>query len=59
MHHRPPGPAAATRPRLVRPSLVVILAEGMVHVLVNGEFVIDDGRFTDARPGRVLQRGRP
>lgn len=35
------------------------LAEGMVHVLVNGELVIDDGRFTDARPGRVLHRGRP
>ena len=29
---------------------------GMPHVLVNGEFVIRDGRHTGARPGRVLQR---
>ena len=32
------------------------LAEGMVYVLVNGELVIDDGKFTNARPGRVLKR---
>jgi len=30
------------------------LAEGMVHVLVNGEFAIDSGEFTDVRHGRVL-----
>ncbi|MCH7642189.1 MAG: D-aminoacylase [Chloroflexi bacterium] len=32
-------------------------AAGMPHVMVNGEFVIRDGRHTGARPGRVLQRG--
>jgi N-acyl-D-amino-acid deacylase len=32
------------------------LAEGMSYVLVNGVVVIDDGRFTDALPGRVLQK---
>jgi N-acyl-D-amino-acid deacylase len=32
------------------------LAEGMVHVLVNGRLVIDDGKFTSALPGRVLRR---
>lgn len=33
-------------------------SEGMVHVWVNGEAAIRDGAFTDARPGRVLQKGR-
>jgi len=33
-------------------------AEGMVHVLVNGEAVIRDGAFTGARPGRVLRKSR-
>lgn len=32
------------------------LAEGMVHVLVNGEFAVDDGEFADAMSGRVLRR---
>lgn len=32
------------------------LAEGMVHVLVNGRFAIRDGAFTDERAGRVLVR---
>jgi N-acyl-D-amino-acid deacylase len=32
------------------------LAEGMVHVLVNGGFAIEDGRFTDRMHGRVLRR---
>lgn len=32
------------------------LAEGMVHVLVNGRFAIRDGRLTDERAGRVLAR---
>jgi len=32
------------------------LAEGMVHVLVNGEFVIRDGRPTGARPGELVRR---
>ncbi len=30
------------------------LAEGMVYVLVNGELVIDDGKFTDKLPGRIV-----
>lgn len=32
------------------------LAEGMSFVLVNGVVVIEDGRFTDALPGKVLRR---
>ncbi len=31
-------------------------SEGVVHVLVNGEFVKKNGEFTDARPGRTLRR---
>ncbi len=31
------------------------LAEGMVHVVVNGEVARKDGRFTGQRPGRVLR----
>jgi dihydroorotase/N-acyl-D-amino-acid deacylase len=31
---------------------------GIRHVLVNGVAVVDDGRFTDTRAGRVLRRGR-
>jgi N-acyl-D-aspartate/D-glutamate deacylase len=34
------------------------LAEGMVWVFVNGQAAIRDGAFADARPGRVLQKGR-
>jgi N-acyl-D-amino-acid deacylase len=30
------------------------LAEGMVHILVNGQLVRDDGKFNAALPGRVL-----
>ena len=30
------------------------LSEGMVHVLVNGQLVIDGARFTGALPGQVL-----
>ena len=33
------------------------LSEGMIHVLVNGELVIEDERLTDAQPGTVLSRG--
>lgn len=33
-------------------------AEGMTHVMVNGEFVLRDGKFTDARPGQLLLRPR-
>lgn len=29
-------------------------AVGFTHVLVNGELVLDDGRITERRPGRVL-----
>ena len=32
------------------------LAEGMVHVFVNGEEAVRDGAFTDVRSGRVLRR---
>ena len=32
-------------------------AEGVRHVLVNGEVVVRDGAVTDARPGRRLRRG--
>lgn len=35
------------------------LAEGMVHVLVNGRFAIRDGRFTGELPGVVLRPARP
>jgi N-acyl-D-amino-acid deacylase len=30
-------------------------AEGMVHVVVNGELVLEEGKFTRNRPGRVLR----
>ncbi|HEX5581327.1 MAG TPA: amidohydrolase family protein [Gemmatimonadaceae bacterium] len=32
------------------------VAEGMVHVLVNGRFAIRDGEFTDQPAGQVLRR---
>ena len=32
------------------------LAEGMTYVLVNGAVVIDEGKFTDALPGKVLRK---
>jgi len=32
------------------------LAEGMVYVLVNGQFAIEDGKITGGRNGRVLNR---
>ncbi len=34
-------------------------AVGFSHVIVNGEPIIDGGKLTDARPGRVLRKGRP
>lgn len=33
------------------------LAEGARYVLVNGRFVVREGRFEDARPGMVLRAG--
>jgi hypothetical protein len=33
-------------------------AEGIEHVLVNGDEIVRGGQFTDARPGRVLRSGR-
>jgi N-acyl-D-aspartate/D-glutamate deacylase len=32
------------------------LAEGMVHVLVNGKLAMDSERFTNTRSGAVLSR---
>jgi N-acyl-D-amino-acid deacylase len=32
------------------------LAAGMAFVLVNGQLVVDGGRFTTALPGKVLRR---
>ncbi len=34
-------------------------AEGIVHVLVNGTSVIDNGKHTGARPGRAIRRATP
>jgi N-acyl-D-amino-acid deacylase len=31
-----------------------LMATGVEHLLVNGAFVIDEGRITDARPGRAV-----
>jgi len=36
-----------------------VLPEGIVRVLVNGETIVEDGRLTSARPGRVLHIGNP
>lgn len=33
-----------------------VYPRGVLHVLVNGRFVVDDERHTGARPGRVLRR---
>ena len=33
------------------------LSEGMIHVLANGELVIEDERLTTAQPGTMLSRG--
>jgi N-acyl-D-aspartate/D-glutamate deacylase len=33
-------------------------ADGIEHVLVNGEEIVDEGEFTDARPGTLLRSGR-
>jgi N-acyl-D-amino-acid deacylase len=32
-------------------------ASGIAHVLVNGEPVVEQGRHTGARPGKLLRRG--
>ena len=32
--------------------------EGIEHVIVNGESVVDDGAHTGATPGRALRHGR-
>jgi len=36
-----------------------VRAEGVVRVLVNGETIVEDGKLTGARPGRVLRIGNP
>jgi N-acyl-D-aspartate/D-glutamate deacylase len=41
------------RSTFAEPTLV---AEGFSHVLVNGQLVIENGKTTPARPGRVLRR---
>ena len=33
-------------------------AEGIVHVLVNGQIALTDGAFTGVRSGAVLRRGQ-
>ena len=33
-------------------------AVGIEHVLVNGQRVVDHGKFTEARPGKLLRSGR-
>ena len=32
------------------------LSRGMVYVLVNGEFAVDEGEFRDVMSGQVLRR---
>jgi N-acyl-D-aspartate/D-glutamate deacylase len=36
-----------------------VLPEGVVRVLVNGEVIVEEGRLTGTRPGRVLRVGNP
>jgi N-acyl-D-aspartate/D-glutamate deacylase len=36
-----------------------VLPEGVVRVLVNGEPIVEQGKLTGARPGRVLRIGNP
>ena len=36
-----------------------VLPEGVVRVLVNGETIVEDGRLTGTRAGRVLRVGNP
>ena len=36
-----------------------VLPEGVVRVLVNGETIVEQGKLTGARPGRVLRIGNP
>jgi len=33
-------------------------SQGIVHVIVNGQLVLEHGRHTGAKPGQVLRRGR-
>ena len=36
-----------------------VLPEGVKRVLVNGEVIVEDGKLSGARPGRVLRVGNP
>jgi N-acyl-D-amino-acid deacylase len=36
-----------------------VMPEGVVRVLVNGETIVEDGRLTGARPGRMIRIGNP
>lgn len=49
LHMRPDLPAGAAR--------LYAEAEGVDHVLCNGEAIVRHGAFTDARPGTVLRSG--
>ena len=33
-------------------------AKGVEYVLVNGEIIIEGGKYTGAHPGRLLRHGR-
>jgi N-acyl-D-aspartate/D-glutamate deacylase len=46
------GATIVDRATFAEPTL---LSEGVRAVLVNGELVLDDGRYTGAKPGRVLR----
>lgn len=47
-HDAVTAPASYEHPR--------VLATGMHHVLVSGQFVLRDGKLTGARPGKALRR---
>jgi N-acyl-D-aspartate/D-glutamate deacylase len=36
----------------------LLYAEGIDYSIINGVMVIEEGRYTDARPGRLLRAAR-
>ncbi len=52
------GPAVARRDLPGGEERLYAESVGVRQVIVGGEAVVVDGRFTDARPGRVLRSGR-